>query len=712
MLKKAFGKYSVLAISIALFIILDLGVLVLNFHISGEIKKQTELINLAGRQRTLTQQMSKATLYLKAQKLQQWVYLSGLDELREHYTVFGDTLDAFNNGGMTSSAETGEPVQVERVSSGAAREILSSANALWTGFENVLEPMMKDDLITDEEIVPASDFIAKNNLAMFGLMNDLTQQFTKESAEQTGFLRKVQLGGIALATINFFIILFHFIGQLRRRDKKLEIKQKESDQILKAIDEGVFLVDRSLRMGGQHSRHLEEIFGTKKVSGIKLAKFLNAYLPSKTVKTAMDFVKLFFAGHVSSDLISDLNPLRRVKATMPLKSGNVEQKYLDFSFAAFEQESGEPAILVTVKDVTDSIHLEQQTEKNEKQANEQLELFTQVLPIPSIELTAFLAEAESGFEDLNQLLKTSKGNKDNYQTTLNRLYREAHKLKGSSASLNFTWMTQQIHEFEDEISAIQDRAKTDILSGEDLLPLVISLKKMYLSLEKVQDLKARLASFGAEQPLRDTTVVASPLANEPAENSRWFGLRKLADSVAKDEQVSVDLILRGFNAPIDQKLTDMLYPIAVQFLRNSIAHGVENEKTRERLKKPNSGQISISISHDGNQGYRFLFEDDGRGFDYPGIRETLVERGQFSKSDVLQLSKTDLVRFAFKDNVSTRENVDMNAGRGVGLALVWDCVKQLDGHLKVRSVENEFTQFILDFNYVSEEPSAPLVVHS
>lgn len=73
-LRKLFGKYRVLVISIGLFLVFDLGVLVLNFYMFGKISEQIEKINISGRQRTLSQKMSKATLYIKAQKLQKRVY--------------------------------------------------------------------------------------------------------------------------------------------------------------------------------------------------------------------------------------------------------------------------------------------------------------------------------------------------------------------------------------------------------------------------------------------------------------------------------------------------------------------------------------------------------------------------------------------------------------------------------------------------------------
>ena len=187
------GKYRFLVVSIALFIIFDLGVLALNFYTSGKIAEQTARINLAGNQRTLTQQMSKATLYIEAQKLKLWVYQSGVEELRDYYTDFDTTLELFDQGGITISADTNKAVSIEKVYDQKAREILDESVALWHDFQQVMAPMLVDTLITDEEILPASEFIATNNLKMLSLMDQLTDRFTELSERQTNFLRMAQV---------------------------------------------------------------------------------------------------------------------------------------------------------------------------------------------------------------------------------------------------------------------------------------------------------------------------------------------------------------------------------------------------------------------------------------------------------------------------------------------------------------------------------------
>lgn len=699
-----FGKYRFLVVSIALFLVFDLGVLVLNFYTSGKIAEQAELINLAGRQRTLTQQMSKATLYIKAQKLQLWVYQSGLDELRGHYTTFADTLRVFNEGGAIESTGDGQPIKIKAVVSPQGLQILERANLLWREFESALAPLMVDTLVTDEEIGPASAFIASNNAAMFTLMDDLTEYFKASAERQTVFLRRAQVVGISLATVNFFIILFHFLKQLRGRDLKIKIKQHESDQILNTIGEGVFLLDQNLAMSGQYSRQLEAIFSTRRVAGQRFERFLSQYFANKTVDLAMDFVSLYFRQHIDPTLIEDVNPLKKIEATITADDGETVQKYLDFSFAPLSQSQDDSTILVTVKDVTAQILLDAQDEQVADELEQKMSLLTQILPIPYQELDYFIQECTQGYERVNALLKDTRHITDNFEDTLNRIAREIHRLKGSAAALNLNWIAEQHHVFEDNIEALRERGNVKKLSGRHLLPLTIKLKSGYESLELVSQLRDRLGSYSSVSDVNENQRTPARFDQKKSGiDKTWCSLYNHANSLAHDQGLSLDVELRGFESPLESPLTAKLHPIAIQLLRNSIAHGIEDSDARRRLKKPNRGQLSITLSHDEGGNYRFTFQDDGRGFDYAAIRGELVTKNILTTEEAKQANKGDLVRHAFMDNVSTQLNTDQISGRGAGLPLVWQLVQSIDGRLKVRSVEREFTQFIIEFEHRDNE---------
>jgi nitrate/nitrite-specific signal transduction histidine kinase len=53
-----FGKYKEIILAVAFFLVFDMAVLVLNFYISFQISEDALAINLAGRQRMLSQRMT------------------------------------------------------------------------------------------------------------------------------------------------------------------------------------------------------------------------------------------------------------------------------------------------------------------------------------------------------------------------------------------------------------------------------------------------------------------------------------------------------------------------------------------------------------------------------------------------------------------------------------------------------------------------------
>jgi HPt (histidine-containing phosphotransfer) domain-containing protein len=688
-----FGKYRVLVFAIALFLIFDLGVLVLNFYTSGQIAEQTERINLAARQRTLTQQLSKATLYIKSQKLLQWPYQSGLDELENHYKTFGATLNALTKGGEVLSTQTEKIISIPAVLDPEGQAILAEAHELWGGFQTALAPLMVDILVTDEEITPASAFIARNNMEMFLLMNRLTNHFKELADEQTTFLRTAQVVGITLATLNFFIILFHFLRQLRTRDNELKQAHHESDQILLTIDEGVFLVNEDLRIGVQHSQYLEKIFNTQTISGVRLKRFLQRYLPRKAVSTAMEYVNLFFADHVSPDLVGDINPLRRVAANVENPEGLIEEKYLDFSFTRLRQSEGGSEILVTVHDVTDSVRLAEQEEQQSKDTDKQLMVLSQILTLAPDDLKALLRKCEDGFENMNSILRQDSLRSERYQNTIAALFREAHGLKGEASALSQDSLSQSLQEFETTLQNLRGKAG---LKGGDFLPLTIQLKSMI-------DLTEQMGSMADRLRRHQINDKRDPELNNQHSLTRgsfrrWRNLPVFASNTATGLGKKAALHMRGFDAGLSEQSADVLYNITIQLIQNSLAHGIEHADNRKNSRKPETGQIGLTLSSDAEGNFRFIYEDDGAGFDYEKIRQRLVDSNLVSSMEqARELNKHELVRWTFRESFSTSDTLNEISGRGVGLPLVLNTINKLNGNLRIRSVANEVTQFIVDF---------------
>ena len=132
------------------------------------------------------------------------------------------------------------------------------------------------------------------NLPLLGLMNDLTVDLENVARSKATRLRLIQTVGISLAIINFFIIMFHFLKQLRQSDKKIAAAQQETQEILETVNEGLFLVDKDLVLGEQHSEAIEEIFERRDIVGITIDDLLGKIISKKDLATAKDFVTLLF----------------------------------------------------------------------------------------------------------------------------------------------------------------------------------------------------------------------------------------------------------------------------------------------------------------------------------------------------------------------------------------------------------------------------------
>ena len=142
--RSGLSKYRTIVISIALFIVFDLGVLVMNFYISSQITKDAIGVNLAGRQRMLSQRTAKTLLQLQNATQSNSDIEKPLEELRKTFNLFDGTLRSFNEGGQAVGGD-GKPVVLERVDDPAGRAAIEKAFAVWTPYREKLQPVLTGD---------------------------------------------------------------------------------------------------------------------------------------------------------------------------------------------------------------------------------------------------------------------------------------------------------------------------------------------------------------------------------------------------------------------------------------------------------------------------------------------------------------------------------------------------------------------------------------
>jgi HPt (histidine-containing phosphotransfer) domain-containing protein len=682
-------KYLPIVYAVAFFVVFDLGVLVLNFYTSYQISEDAVAINLAGRQRMLSQRMTKAILTLNEDLQVDTDAASTFKELQTTVGLFDGTLKAFYQGGQATGSD-GKPASLQAIESEQGREILSQAQQIWDPYREALQPLLKGDLALDTAavigVLPAAMVVAReNNLKLLDLMNRLTthlEQFAKQKADR---LRLVQTIGITLALINFGFILFHFLRQLRDGDQRIEAARRETTEILDTVNEGLFLLGADGRIGNQFSASLPRVLHREIKPGEDFFALLKSMAPEDTVQIAKRYIDLLFSGRVRERLVDDLNPLSRFEIQMETPSGGYESRYLDMQFNRAIVGARISHLLVTVTDITERVRLEQELAAAGRMAKTESEMLVSILHIEPAELLQFLDSTEKTLLEINEQLKHKSGGPVDCLRTVQSVFRSVHAVKGEAAALGLESMELLAHQFEQELVVLRER---DRLSGNDLLSLPIHLKALFERIDLIRGVMQRAAGF--RRVVSDAGSAPDGLTAE---------IQRLAARVAETQrkQVRVAAELAGFDG-LPEAVRGALKDMAFQLIRNAVYHGIEAPEERARVDKPLEGTIRITLRPVGSGRFEFIVRDDGRGLVPQHIREALLASGRHRIEDVNALDERTLLSKIFEPGFSTAaQNADCDAGRGVGLDLVKTNIVALRAQLKLDTQPGQFTEFRIQF---------------
>ncbi len=167
-------------------------------------------------------------------------------------------------------------------------------------------------------------------------------------------------------------------------------------------------------------------------------------------------------------------------------------------------------------------------------------------------------------------------------------------------------------------------------------------------------------------------------------------IRDLGRSLKKD----VALEIRGGDTPVDRDVLEKIKAPLNHLLRNAVDHGIEPLEGRAARGKPQLATIVLSATHGGGL-LKLTVQDDGAGIDVERLREKLVEKGLVEADMLSHLDENELLEFLFLPDFSTRDEVTEISGRGVGLDVVRDMMRELSGTVSIDSIEGGGATFRL-----------------
>lgn len=173
-----------------------------------------------------------------------------------------------------------------------------------------------------------------------------------------------------------------------------------------------------------------------------------------------------------------------------------------------------------------------------------------------------------------------------------------------------------------------------------------------------------------------------------------IGLPRLVRDLARKLNKSVRLEIIGADTLIDRDILEKLESPFNHIITNAIDHGIEPQDERKKSGKPLEATISLNARHHAGM-MVITISDDGRGLDYDALRQKAVDKGLVSDKLAPKLTETELAQFLFLPNFTTKAVADSTSGRGVGLDIVHNAIREIRGTINLNSVIGQGLTFEL-----------------
>jgi signal transduction histidine kinase/putative methionine-R-sulfoxide reductase with GAF domain len=469
------------------------------------------------------------------------------------------------------------------------------------------------------------------------------------------------------------------------RTAELALAKAETDQILRAVEEGLFLLYRSgerFIIGGSHSEALGVILEQEELRSKNFLETLSQFFDSATIDKTRLFLELMFEPQRKQSVLLGLNPLSQIKAVF---ADGARPKHLRFRFGRVMNESKNRVdhLLVTVSDISHEIALQQKLEHTEAQNRRHIELLLAILQSEPATLTEFLVDLAQDIREVSQALdRHAAGLVADRRAMLLDIYRVVHSIKGNSSLLNFQALTDLAHQTESAIDKIlQEKA---ILASH--------VSALAAPLADLQNLAAELRSW-----LDKIEVFQGALGRQKKEDLLLRAVSTALEKAAASQHKKAKLVFDEFRSDlIAPGLRKVVKDMLVQLVRNSAVHGIEAPETRRAAGKPEEGRVRLSTQLT-NDALSIFVEDDGRGIAAERLGERLIEAGRLTKSQFDAMPSSEKLKLIFESEVSTHEGVSELAGRGIGMSIVAESCRQMGATIEVESESGKYTRFVVKF---------------
>ena len=438
--------------------------------------------------------------------------------------------------------------------------------------------------------------------------------------------------------------------------------------VLDTIEQGLVMVDKDGRMQAGASAALVRWLG-RYDEGTPFADHLGRIDATFGMNWGLSF-ESFTDGMLPFELCREQMPARTAVGSTELELGCV----------VLGGEDDFQGLLVVIADVTDR----EAAAQSRREQQEVMELAQR--------LARDKASVRSYIEENGEFVRAlATGALDNDLVTLKR---SLHTLKGNASLMGLKVLASICHEVEDRV---EDRQAAP--TREDVDRLV----------ERWNAIQATVRALGGEEDSGIIRISAHELARFQAQVRQSDNL-ELIDTVERWalEPVSMELSRQAERAAqladrlgkgtiqvessdngvlLDAELWRPFWSSLAHVIRNAVDHGLPDPWDAPEDFVPTI-RFAVEYSPDG---LTVAISDNGKGINWEALAASLAKRG------LPHTTQEDLEAGIFADGVSSRTEVGMASGRGVGMAAVAEITRELGGEILIETAPGAGTTFRFHF---------------
>ncbi len=317
-------------------------------------------------------------------------------------------------------------------------------------------------------------------------------------------------------------------------------------------------------------------------------------------------------------------------------------------------------------------------------------LLAELLQVDRTALRNFMAYAARTLTRVRALLQQRAREPQQFVAKLERLHAHYAQLLRRATALSMPSLARL---FEQTLQALDAPRSSSAPSGDALLPVLVCIDEVFLALTTIAQ-RSGVPLAARRAPRRRSRLSglahAAPRTLVPGDGAPQLllALQQLAEQQASAQGKSVELTAIGLEQVPDIH-AGAFYDMLSQMLRNAIEHGIETPAQRRAAGKNAQGALLVEFQPRNGGLSELVFQDDGQGLNTARIIEAAVAGALITDDAALEQDPRRATTLIFHAGLSTAAD---KAGRGLGMRILRDNVKRLDGQIQVATKRGQFTR--------------------